>query len=365
MKKRLMILSLLCCLLMTGCTQSKIIEDILLVQAIGFDSISKNMMRGTLGYSKFSGPQSRNPVPEVISAKGKTTKEIESKINSQVALPVEMGQLRVVVFGKKLAKQGVQPIVDTLIRDPEIGTTIDLAVADGKAERILARRYLGNYTVPAMYIANMFEQNIRRQNLPTTNLHVFGYHLHDPDCDSILPIIGEHKDHVVIKGLALFHNGKYIAEVPGKHMFIFKRLYENADSGLYQVEFHYKGKKSLVDVRNITSHVSHNVKNVSDVFAVTFNVKMQGTIVESTGTLNLKSVKTIESIQKQMEKQFKEKAQKMIKRFQKLGVDPLCIGTHVRSHDRSWNKQWWDKMYPRVHIHVNVDVDIQQTGALD
>lgn len=365
MKKRLWLLLPLCCLFIGGCIQTKIIEDLLLVQAIGFDSVNKNVMKGTLSYSKYSSPKSRNPVPEVISLEGKTTKGIESKINSEVSLPVELGQLRVVVFGKKMAKQGVKNLVGTLIRDPEVGTLVYLAVADGKAETLLARTYLGNYTIPSMYVANMFEQNNRTQSLPTTNLHVFAYHLFDPDCDAFLPIIGERRDHVVIEGLALFHKGRYVAKIDQDRMFVFKRLYENAPSGLYEVNFQSKGKKVIVDVRDIISHETYSVKHAAAIPTITINVDMKGSIVESTDALNLKNDQTITQIQNEMEKEFKQKAQEMIKRFQKLGIDPLCIGSDVRSRDRSWSPEKWKDVYPKAHIHVNVDMDITQSGAID
>jgi spore germination protein len=360
-----MLLLLLFCLILSGCVRTKIIEDILLVQGIGFDKAGDKAMKGTLTYSKYSGPQARNLLPQIITEKGRTVKSIESKVNSKVALPVELGQLRVAVFGDEMAKQGIKGIVDTLIRDPEVGTGVYLAVVEGTAEHLLNQTYEGNYTVPSMYITNLFEQNMRTQSLPTTNLHVYAYHLYDPSCDSILPLIGREGSHLGIKGLAFFHNSRYVAKIGTNRMFVFKRLYEDAPSGLYEVDFPFKGKKAIVDIREVASKVSYDVKDAGAVPTITVNVDMHGAIVENSNVIDLKKEKSIRLVQEMMEKEFRMKAEKMIKRFQKLGIDPLCIGSKVRSRNRSWDPDKWEDVYPRTTVRVKVDVDIQQTGAIN
>ncbi|HET7578345.1 MAG TPA: Ger(x)C family spore germination protein [Bacillales bacterium] len=366
MKKLWLLMPILCCLVMAGCVQTKILEDILLIQSIGYDSAGEHLMKGTFGYSKYSGSKAGNPQPFYYQAYARTTKHIKEEVNSESAKPLELGQLRLVVFGKKRAKQGVEHIVDTLIRDPEVGTNVYLTVADGKAEDLLTRTYSDTtYPVPSMYITNMFDQNIRTQNLPTTNLHVFAYYLYDKSSDALLPLIGIKEGHPALKGLAFFHGGRYVAKIGTAGLFVFERLYENAPSGIFQLTVSHKGEKALTAVRTIKTSRSYTVKNAEKIPDVTIHVKMKAMIVDKTDKLDFSREETIDLVEQTMIKKFEKQAEEMIRRFQKKGIDPLGIGSEVKSRDRNWDYKEWRKIYPKIKVHVQAKVDIRETGAIE
>lgn len=365
MNKRWLALLLLFCVFIGGCVQRKIIEDILLVQAEGFDLAGENMIKGTYGFAKYKSTASRNPESKIIQGTARTTKMIDSKINKKSAMPVELGQLRVVMFGKKLAQKGLSNMVDTLIRDPQIGTNIYLGVSTGKSERLLKQTFNGVLTAPSMYISRLIEQNVRTESLTTTNLHVFAYHLYDPSCDSVLPLIGLESRHAVIEGLALFDNGQYVAKINADDLFIFKRLYEDSNSGIYQIKVHHDGQESIAVVRQMRSTQSYDVKHSKIAPIVTLKVKLNGMVAENLDGLNLKKKKSISLLERAVEKEFQRRAERMVKRFQSLGIDPLCIGSHVRANDRNWSPKKWESLYPKTKVKVKVKVNIEQTGTIE
>ncbi|MEH7548400.1 hypothetical protein V7306_21890 [Neobacillus vireti] len=58
-------------------------------------------------------------------------------INNETRYPLESGQLRLALYGRKLSKKGINDFVDTLNRDPSIGSLVQMAIVDGDATVIL------------------------------------------------------------------------------------------------------------------------------------------------------------------------------------------------------------------------------------
>lgn len=372
MTKRLCFLVVLSFLLLSGCVQTKILEDDLLIQAEGFDQAGKNELLGTFGYANYlasstsggsSGDGSPNsPQPQFLQAKGRTVIDISMKIAAKAALPVEEGQLQAVLFGKQLAGDGLRNLTETLLRDPQIGEQLYLAVTEGTAAHILTGKYKGLQPVPSMYISKLLKQNIKKMNLPTTNLHVFSYHLFNEDMDPVLPLIRKEGDKLDLEGLALFDYDRYVGKLGLKDMFVFKRLYENTRSGQYEVNIPNKGSTI---VRQITSHKSYDVRHAKSDPSVAIHVKINGMVDESMNRLNFDKQKAIKLVEQTMEKQIEQRGKQMVKRFQKLGIDPFGIGSKVRSHDRTWTAKKWKDLYPNVGVNIKVDVKIKDTGTIN
>jgi spore germination protein len=356
------------CLLLGGCVHSKILEDDLLIQMMGLDRAEHHGLRGTFGYSNYlatggggSGePSSSPPKPGTFQAEGRTEKQILTKINEKAALPVKLGQLRVVLFGRKLASDGLNNRIKALLRDPEIGEQLYLAVADGTAAKILTGKYGEIYPIPSMYLAKLLKQNIETMNLPKTNLHVFSYHLDDPGSDPVLPLIRKKRDQLALEGLALFKNDRYVGKLGLADMFIFKRMVENTKSGEYEVKIPGRG---ITVVRQITSAKAYEVRQAKTDPSVTIHVKIGGVVVQSVDGLNFNKEKAIKLVEQTMEKEIEQKGEQLIRRFQKLGIDPLGIGAKVRTHDRDWSPKKWKDLYPNTDVTLKVDVTIKQTGT--
>lgn len=362
-KNRLLLIVSLLFIFLTGCLPTYVIDDIRLVQALGYDAVSKNRVMGTVAVPNFSSSGSQQTQSQnvqsstdsfsVISNTGKT---VPFKLQAKSQEPLRLGKLNVILFNEQLAKRGVEQFVDFFNRDPDIGRQLYIAVVQGKASGVLKGRYSTGTAVPG-YLKKMIEQNTER-NLPETNLHDFLYAYFGNGIDPFLPLIKKTGDHIEITGLAIFKTNKMVTAIPFDQSFIFKMMYQPFTQGNYEVRV---ARNSYVSVENIGSKVDYVIEDGGTSHPkITINVKMQGVIREAES--DKKSATYSQKVTKVLDKELRNKANKMIKQFQKENVDPLGLGDRVRSKTRNWDFSKWQQSYPHARIHVSVKVDIAQTG---
>ncbi|PFP31149.1 hypothetical protein COJ96_01685 [Bacillus sp. AFS073361] len=108
--------------LLSGCSliPTNIVNQINMNQGAGYDWAGKNTIKGTITYPIYK--KDKPSTTKVKISLGETSKEIRSNINNESRYPIVSGQLLVVLFGESLAKKGITDVVDTLNRDPSIGS---------------------------------------------------------------------------------------------------------------------------------------------------------------------------------------------------------------------------------------------------
>src|SRR5699024_5730016 len=95
---------LIACILLGGCVQPRIIDQVALIQASAYDVGKNGKYRGTIGTALYSKSQGERM--ETYTASAKTVSQINTIINGKTANNLVEGQLDVTLFGKALAKKG-------------------------------------------------------------------------------------------------------------------------------------------------------------------------------------------------------------------------------------------------------------------
>lgn len=360
MKKQILMTLLLgVCLLAGGCVQQKIIEKILLIQSTALD-VSDGKLMETLGVTTYS--KEKGGELDTYTAVGNTLTGMLEEIEGRTSKTARLGQLKLMLVGDTLAKRGIRDIVDTTSRNTMIGTGVNMAVVDGRAADIMNRAATSG-ELPSHYITGLLKQNTKTQNLPTTNFHFFHYHLTEYGSDPFLPLLKQYRDNTVLEGLALFRSDRYVAKIDFDHLFFFSRLFEDTKSGNHEMALHLKGKKAHVNIKQIKSSQSYHFNHLDTNPEATINVKIQGRITEFTKDINLRKQSSIDAIEKQLQQEFEEQSETLLRNLQKKKIDPLAIGMRARHDKRGWTAKKWAEIYPNMNFHVHADVDIEHTGA--
>lgn len=174
--------------LLTGCAKTKIVDDIDLIQVASYDLEAEDNIRGTFAISAYTS--SGGGQTKIYSASGKSSKEILARASGKSSGPLELGQLRVIIFDKKLAKNGMKEILETMNRNPSIGNSIYLAIANENGEALLKGNYSKEKGV-STYLSSLIEQNVKNGVQPKTNFYLFLNQLYDDARDSYLPLISK------------------------------------------------------------------------------------------------------------------------------------------------------------------------------
>jgi spore germination protein len=347
---------------LTGCEQPKVIDDILLIQAIGYDHYKENYILGTIAtpiYAHTGGSgqvQAKTDAFSVITHKGHA---LDTLLEARSEHPLQLGKLMVVLYEDNLARAGIFPYIDILNRSPDVGRVINLAVVDGKAEDMLKGKYRSAPLV-SIYLSDLLEHNTN-EDFPKNNLHEFLYSYYGEGMDPFLPLVKKKGNHVGIEGIALFKNDKYVGSLPYSYSFVFKSMFQSFNGGSYSVPWdddHY------ISIMNIDTNVHYEVKfNRNGIPEVTIHVKEKGFLRESSAIM--KPDTKLKTIQRILKRDLEKSGMKVIRKLQTLKVDPLRIGDHVRSYDRNWNQKKWEDEYPDIRIKVNFDVNLAQTGIVE
>jgi spore germination protein len=356
MRSRIIVVCLIVFTL-TGCVPSTSIEDIMLVEAIGYDYKNKNEIEATAAATIYgSGEGGGTSKTEAFTGSSQTSKDIQRVLQAESPQPIGIGKLKVALYSEKLAEKGIFSYIDSLGRDARIGRLLYIGVVEGKAQDLLTQKYEASETV-SLYLLDLMEQNMK-ENLPKFNFHDFFYSLHGKGMDPFGPLVKRKDDKIKITGLALFDDDRYIDSISFRDCFVFKMLFESFKNGLYQI----KMGESYAEIQSIHSKVKYKVENGNGRPVVKISVNMRG-VVEEVGGMNLKGKESLKKLEKTSGEQLEEDALRLIRRFQQKGIDPLRMGDKARHQTRGWSEEKWNQAYPDAQVDVDIKVNIVEMGV--
>lgn len=364
-KKQVIFLFCLCLFLTTACVPKSIIDDISLIQGAVFDvAPNTDSNRERLQVTYVCPIQRKGNKVQVLQGYGNTIKQVKTTTSLESGQPLASGQIRVTLFTEKLAKKGLSSVFDTLIRDVNIGNLVYIGILEGGGNGEGKKLLLGKYNTAsnvAIYIKKMLEQNMKSGDVPSDNLYMQTFRYYREGQDTYMPILKKKKNSIKITSIALFKQDKYVGKVEEKDMFLLKTLLDKS-----QLDSHeFKTKLGYTTINNIRSSPSYHVyvKNGKPSFVI--RVKMAARIQEISKHTNLENKKNVEKIRKDIVKKLNTDGEKLVKKLQSLGADPLALGARFKQHYRPFQLKEWRKMYKDVPVKVQYDVDITNSGVIE
>ena len=347
-------------LLLGGCASSRPIDEIQIIQQMGYD-FENGRYTGTAVYPTFKqGPMTK---PNMLTTTSPTVYDLIPRLSSKSALPVEEGQLRLILFGKEFAKRGVTQITHSLARNNKVGSHLLLGVAEESAKELL-KIEVNKTLSDTLYLPNLVEQNEQSMNLPKTNLHLFLYRYFSPGSDPFLPYFEKKGDFAKLEGVALFRDDRYVGHVSLRDSFLMKILLGETKNGVYQLKVGNRGKQGedRVMLQNLWAKPKYEWKrdggrHVLDVF-----VHIHASVRDYPSWLDQPGQDLFADVKKKMQNELEHNMRRLFRYFQKKRIDPLGIGDFVRSVTRHWDSDAFYREYPELDIRPHVTVDIVHTG---
>jgi spore germination protein len=351
-------------ILLTGCMETRIIDDLALINAVGYDVTDneKNPLKLTVTFPIITkdGKYDR----KTIGVEGKSSKEAREKVRLKTNLKLESGQVRVSLYGQELAKQGLLPYLQSLARDPSIGTRAKLALAEEKASDVLLLQ-IKNEGQNATYL-EQFLTKLNRENLRTNyNIYQFLRDYYDDGIDPILPVFKVEKNNIAYNGIGLFHEDKLVDILKpseARYLFLFREemkqgtFVEQIDVGEEEqasIMLNYELKEHKVDVQSI----SKNLKKAS------ISIELIGDVIEYTGKEEISDPKIQNKIENIISKKINHEGKELILKLQKLQVDALGINRFVRNKMNYNDWKALDKYQSYQDMNINIDAKVILNSA--
>lgn len=353
---RFFFLLLLTCFLLTGCVKQQILDKVTLSFVCALDEAPNDQIEFTIAAPKFQ-PSKSGSVSNMLHSKiGHTSRNITELMDMQLNRPINTGKLSVVLYGKELAAKGLADEMDVALRDAQTSRRMYLAVVDGKAKEILQANFSSNEE-KGMFLFNLLDTNIRTGLVPRQSLHDFEYAYVGKGMDPFLPLLTLQNDQVLISGLALFKDDKYVMSVNEKQMRVMKLLLGNVKYGTLEAKM---DNGSYIAARNIGSKVNYQVGKDTKSPKVTINLILNLEIIDSNGIHFPKQEQ--QRIIDRFEKDLTKTGMDLIQLFKNEDIDPLGLGDFVRSKTRNWNEEEWKQEYRTLNVSLNVKVNLTEMG---
>lgn len=306
-----------------------------------------------------------------LTASGKTVMDAITHLNRISPRRLYWPHLQIIIFGERLAKKGVAPVITWFERDRDSRTGTYVVTTKGTAKDLLNHKIeLGN--VPAKAMADLLDTaKIRQISVQQITMREFMSTLTTPGVSAALDVI----DSKVIRGkvetyqlsgIALFREDKLVGYVTGTATN--GTNIANNDFNNTTIKCVCPGSKGEFLTYQVTDF-SNKVRPVvkGDQITLAMNIFIEGNLSDQTCKEDLVDPKMMKAVEDQVRLQIKRDVLAVFTEASSLKVDVLGIGREVR---RYYPKMWhniadhWTDILPKVVLDIQVDANIRRSGLI-
>lgn len=368
-KMSIIFLLVMLVIVLSGCgTEFKqpSVEELGMVGVLGYDSIDSDKNKADLTVVMPISLPDMTDITKTYDANASVTHEALTEISRESDKTINLGQLRVVLFGKKLAeKTGIDKYVKDLYRNPQVGDNTLMAIVDGKANELLQAHEQDEEPIQKF----LYEFLVPREDIafsPFTTIHSYIYNNTNLVSDPMMPIIKMNGEHLKITGVALFKNDKMVTTIKAEDAKLLQGLaYHHKLPALkLKLDGNDEDKDSaMLSFVKSTFNIDSNYNLNNPHFLL--KMHLSGILDDYNGDLDLTDDKNLIKLESKIDKQLEKEAYSLIKTFQKYKVDPVGFGNVIKAHyPRPWSKEKWDDAMANATFKIQIHTDIISTGSL-
>jgi|GEM_PF-7128059 len=343
------------CLLLIGCSRTTIIDDVKIIQSIGYD-IENNEIIGTASYPVYVESIQESHPRKLFTAESKTTTGVFTSFTKQTADEIDMSQLGSVVIGDAFAKNGISDLLVNLNSDPNIGTNSTLIISKKTASELLEETM--NY--PPYFLSSVLDQSMENGNVPLTNLHTISNQYYRESQDMYIPKMEITNEGLIVgDGVGIFKNDKLSVSLDNRETFLLKMF---VDKSVYNSTYEVTTSDNIDLLAKIISNKIKSSVNNSPGVNYKFNLKVY--LKEKTTKLSVSDITN--RITKEIETSLEKDLLNLLEKLKNENVDPVGIGELYRVSQRNWEKnEFYREIYPNIKFNIEANVNIVNTGAAE
>ncbi|MGP4076849.1 Ger(x)C family spore germination protein [Halobacillus sp. K22] len=375
----------ICLLLLTGCWNSRELDELGIVVTLGIDKTEEGeyiLSVQVINPSEIAtdAPTTRPPV-STYSTTGRTLFEAFRRLTTQSPRKVYLSQLRLVVLGTAVAEEGVMPVLDLLYRDHEFRTSFYVTVAKNAPVESMLSIITPYEKIPANKIMNSIES--AEQHWAATkgvSIDKVISSIRNPGEDPVMSgviLIGEEDigtninnvenvdspTKLEIDELGVFKGDKLTGWLNEKESQGLNFATGNVQSTVVTHPCEDEGTLS-VELLRTSADMKGKIKNDQPVIDI--KVEAEGNVGEVDCRVDLSKPEALEKINKEAEKKIIESIQATLaKAQQEYGSDIFGFGGVIhRDHPKYWKKveKEWDSYYQDVEVNIDANVKIRRKG---
>jgi spore germination protein KC len=375
----------------SGCWNYRELNEISIVSAMGIDRkddeyvVSVEIVNDRkVSTSSNSSGSAGNESPVVLyEAKGKNIDDALNKILLEAPKELYLGHLEVIVIGDELAKKGIKPAIDFILRDRETRKIFPIIIAKNSKASDVLKIVLPLETITSTNITSSLEELASESGILSNK--TFDEVLQCAYIEGCEPTIsaveitgnqnkGENTDNISTS------DPKASVKITGSAVLKgYKTLgYFNTDESLAYtilrnkiVEMHLafpcddNGNYGSITIGNVVSEkkVTGKGKKVT----LKSNISGRGALSEFNCKLDLTKAKNVSKVEKMINKELKKTITDTIKKTQKkYKSDVFGFGeTIYRNENKKWQKYKddWNNTFSKADLKVKTSISIESIGT--
>lgn len=376
MKKKLIISLFL--FFLTGCWNYQELNDCAIVTGMAIDfNAGKYEVSLLISNGSKKDEEGSSAQIAVSSAEGISVYEAIKNISLSSPKELYISHLSVIVISEEVAKEGMNPILDFLLRDPQSHQNFYLVLAKNtKAKDCLSvLAPLSDY--PSQNItANIKITEKLQGRITNAGFNNFVSKImqkgNNPVANSLV-LVGNAKDGVSeeeqeksissaytkLDTLGLFKNDKLIAWATIDESIGINMLLNDVEMLYFTIPCE---NSNMVITTN-----KYDLKNKVSKEKIDVSIEAEGMINEVGCTINLEDPKTISEYEKKAQEQMLDYTYKALDKAKRLGVDVLGYGNMIyRKYPKYFNSiSNWDNSFKNLEVNVKIKFNLQNKGALE
>ncbi|MFC5448981.1 Ger(x)C family spore germination protein [Paenibacillus aestuarii] len=373
MKPFLCIVLLLTMCLTSGCWDRKEINDLAFISgaagdiADDGDLIVSFQIAIPVDASK-SGGGGQQKKFFMISAKGKNVTEILQILQKKTSRMLFTAHRSVVFISERLAKHGIEEVLDIFTHDPRNRLRTYIMVVKGAEARDILQ---AQYPFEQVSIEAVKEMEILGSESGVTLRDFFLA----AASEGISPIMGvieledpsqalHGNNKFKLAGTAIFKDYKLTGILNDKETTGYLWVKNGMKFCRVSAELEEKGG----NVGVLFTHIKGSIKPdfSGDQVRLKLQLQGQGSLIENNTTLDIRQKANLKLVEKAIEKSLKQQVKEAVFKVQEqYQTDSFGFGQAIYRHNpKAWKKlkASWDKTYPEVDVSIDVKLTISESG---
>jgi len=351
------IISMLIVLLITGCWDSKDVDNRMIVGAIGIEQAEADHQKVKVWFRfpipKTPGNNSKGKDFFSTSQVGETVVEATNLLRFRLPKALDLSSTRAFLIKDTIAETGLRKYLEFSIRERSVPLDTVIALVSGKMEKIFSS---ANPTgeLSGIYTKLFFEPyagGIPRKN-KVTLWEVYAKLL-NPMQSNLIPLLKETEHNMFsLVGNAYFSGERMMGVLsPDESL-----LYEIINERIGEAEIELTEK---ADMKILKNHTKMKVGLKSDgkpLIQIQSGITV--TLIDSSQDEKLNSTQT----EQYLEKMLTVQAQSLFEKTQKSKSDIFGFGNRYRSILQQHQYKQWPEMYKNADIRFRIKVHLRNTG---
>ncbi|UOQ45125.1 Ger(x)C family spore germination protein [Halobacillus salinarum] len=388
-KCQLICMFIACVFLLTGCWNSRELDELAIAVSLGIDKNDDGeymLSVQVINPSEIAtdAPTTRPPV-STYTTTGKTLFEAFRRMTTKSPRQMYLSQLRLLIFGDKIAEEGVMQAMDLLYRDHGFRTSFYVTVAKNASVEDILSIITPYEKIPANKIMNSID-NVEKNWGVSKSVSIdeviatIRSKGQDPVMSGIVFLgnedIGTNISNVEnvdaptkleINGLAVFKGDKLTGWLTEDESLGFNYANGNMNSSI--VTHPCEKSSGSLSIEILRSQASKDVKMENGRPVVTMTIETEGNIGDVDCNIDLTNPKTLEKINREVEGEIEKMVKQTIKSTQeKYDSDIFGFGSLI---NRKEHKYWksvennWEEEFKNVEVKVKAKAKIRRSGKIN